>query len=146
MSVEKITKAEVLKRFAEQGVSAPKHYAVKCVVCETVQSMASLVKAGDTPKGAEGHFGFSCEGRLTNVGPLPSEKARGKRADARRQMRGCDWTLGGLFTIHKLVIIDDDDPKKEHPFFELASPEEAQKLEAWVTAEGAQSVPQEAKQ
>jgi hypothetical protein len=37
---------------------------------------------------------------------------------------GCDWTLGGLFSFAKLVVVTEDG--KPHPRFEIATPEEAQ--------------------
>jgi len=89
--------------------------------------MASLIKAGAPTDEVEPHLGFSCEGRFSNAGPWPSDKRRGKIVEARRLVRGCDWTLGGLFRIHTLEVIDAEG--KPHPMFEVASPEEAKALE-----------------
>ena len=36
----------------------------------------------------------------------------------------CNWTLGGLFALHKLEVVTPDGEK--HPRFELATPAEAQ--------------------
>lgn len=120
---EKITRAELVERFESQGVSGKRHYAVKCVVCDTVQSMTSLVAAGAPKEKAGYFFGFSCEGRLNGAGEWPREV----KNQTKRTKRGCDWFLGGLFTIHKLEVHHDG---KIHPFFNIASAEEAQALEA----------------
>jgi hypothetical protein len=74
---------------------------------------------GKPPEDVEKYFGFSCIGRVTGAG----EHKRGAKPG-----KGCDWSLGGLFRLHRLVIVDDEG--KEHPFFELATPEEAQAHEA----------------
>lgn len=124
--MEKITVEELHARMKAQGVSAREHIAFKCPVCGTVQSIASLSKAG-VPAKVENYLGFSCEGRFTGAGPWPSSKAKGERADSRRAIRGCDWTLGGLLRIHDLTVIKPDG--SEHPSFVLATPEEARELE-----------------
>lgn len=129
--MEKITVAELHGRLKAQGVSNRNHVAFVCVMCGTVQSMASLVRAGATQDRAERMIGFSCEGRLTNAGPWAPETERSEKAKARRLVRGCDWTLGGLFTLHKLAVVTEDG--EEHPRFQLASPEQAQALEREMT-------------
>ncbi|WP_158809631.1 VVA0879 family protein [Beijerinckia sp. L45] len=108
-----------------QGVS-PRNMAAICPICGTIQSMASLVRAGAPKDKVEDYFAFSCEGRFTGVGPLPSEKDRSAAAKARRSQRGCDWTLGGLFSLHKLTIVYPDG--KERPSFQIATAEQAQAL------------------
>lgn len=129
--MEKITVEEAHSRFRAQGVSAREHIAFKCVICGTVQSMASLIKAGCKPEQAENCIGFSCEGRFSDAGPWPSEKSRSKASIERRKVRGCDWTLGGFFKLHKLSVICEDG--KESPTFEIATAKEAQALEALMT-------------
>lgn len=127
--IERLPLAEFLERFKAQRVPR-EHLAVKCVVCATVQSMHSLIVAGagKTPADVEKYFGFSCVGRWTKAGPF----IRGKTPSG----RGCDWTLGGLLTIHTLEVIDDEG--KAHPHFQPASPEEAQALMAsFATPAGA---------
>lgn len=98
-----------------QGV--PKlHLAMKCPVCQTVQSPADLIAAGagkDMDE-VEKYVGFSCVGRFTGSGPHKKDEAPG---------RGCNWTLGGFFSIHKLEVVTPDG--KKHMRFELATPEEA---------------------
>ncbi len=117
-----------------QGVSAYENIAFVCVICGTVQSIASLVLAGATPEEAERMVGFSCEGRLTKAGPWPSPKKNSADVRKRRQRRGCDWTLGGLFRVHKLEIVIEGEPP--YPRFELATPEQARDLERTVKARG----------
>jgi hypothetical protein len=118
-----ISIAELHARFKAQGVSAREHIAFRCVVCSTVQSIASLQRAGCPADKAESQIGFSCEGRWNNAGAWPSDA----RKAARRTVRGCDWTLGGLFRIHKLEVVNED--RKAQPIFEIATPEEAQALQ-----------------
>lgn len=137
--VEVISYEELIKRCEAQRVSGAIHYAFRCVICGTIQSGATLKRAGATAEKASNMIGFSCEGRLTDAGPWPSDKDTSRKARARRQVRGCDWTLGGLFTLHKLAV--DIPPEREsdmtpsegyrRPCFELATPEEAQELERW---------------
>lgn len=125
--MERITIEQLHERFKAQGVSAREHIAFKCPVCGTVQSIASLTKAGAPPAKIENFVGFSCEGRFSNAGPWPSDKRKGRAFDARRAVRGCDWTLGGLFRIHNLEVINAEGVPQ--PTFEVASAEEAQALE-----------------
>lgn len=115
--------AEFMKLFEAQGVSSYRHYAVVCPICGTVQSMASLVKSGAEKDVAPAFFGFSCEGRFNGAGPARKSKDQGKR--------GCDWTLGGLFQLHTAEIEQEDGTIE--PVFDVATPEQAQALEAEVT-------------
>lgn len=120
--VEQITVAELHDRFKAQGVSARRFIAVKCPICSTVQNMQSLIsaKAGETEDEVEKYIGFSCVGRFTKAGPFPKNGKPGS---------GCDWTLGGLFQLHKLEVIVEGQAKPSS-YFEVASPEEAKALEA----------------
>ncbi|MDF0377660.1 hypothetical protein GOC95_05520 [Methylophilus sp. YYY-1] len=97
-----------------QGVK-PVDYAFVCPRCRTVQSAQDLIKAGagENFEQVEKYLGFSCFGRFTNAG-----------APTKGQKGPCNWTLGGLFQIHNLEIVDEDG--KHHPIFEPASPELAQ--------------------
>ena len=124
--MEKITRQEAIARFKCQGVESHRDYATVCVICGTVQSMTSLVRAGAEKDKVGCFFGFSCEGRFTKAGPWPSPTDKSAKAKKRRTVRGCDWTLGGLFTLHKLEVIQDDGG--ERPCFEIATPEQAQQL------------------
>ncbi len=119
--IKRITVAELHEAFKAQGVGAREDVAVKCPICGTVQSlrMLQLVGVGKTADEAERYLGFSCVGRWTGAGPF---KKNGPPAV------GCDWTLGGLFQLHRLIVVDGlGDP---HPYFDIASPEEAQALAA----------------
>lgn len=133
MSAEIITLDEAHARMKEQGVSHQRHYAFRCPICKTVQSMASLVAAGARPDQAERSIAFSCEGRFSGAGPAASTKDKSAKAKARRAVRGCDWTLGGLFQLHKLTIEYPD--KITRPSFEIVSAQEAQALERTMMAE-----------
>lgn len=98
----------------KQGVPS-EHMAFKCPMCETVQSAFDLIKAGagSTPEEVERYVGFSCVGRFTGAGS-PRNPPDGKP---------CNWTLGGLFRMHKLTVVIEDG--SAHPSFEPATPEEA---------------------
>ncbi len=130
--MERITIDELHSRFKAQGVSAREHIAFKCINCGTVQSMASLAKAGCPADETEKYVGFSCEGRFSNAGPWPGDKNKTEKAKARRKIRGCDWTLGGLFRLHHVEVVNADG--KPEPIFDIATPDDAQALEhlmAW---------------
>lgn len=101
------------------------HLALKCPICGTVQSAHDLIAAGAGKdfEEVEKYLGFSCVGRFTNEGPHEKGTPPGK---------GCNWTLGGLFRIHKLEVVTEDG--KHHPRFEPASKEEAQQHMGEVTA------------
>lgn len=124
--IERIELAEFHRRLKAQGVSANRHYALTCPICGTVQSMASLVAAGATRESAERQIGFSCEGRLTGAGPWPR-----KPSAARKRVRGCDWSLGGLFRLHRLEVIAEGEV---HPRFEVATADQAQALASAIDA------------
>src|SRR5258708_33418355 len=106
--MEVISVEEAHARMKAQQVSARDHVAFKCPICGTVQSMTSLVKAGAPQEKVENLIGFSCEGRFTGVGPFPSPKDKTAKARKRRAQRGCDWTLGGFFRVHKLEVETPD--------------------------------------
>ena len=130
---EQISVAEFHARLKAQGVSDQNHVAFICPICGTVQSMASLCRAGATPERAERLVGFSCEGRLTDAGagatPERAERLVGFSCEGRLTdaVRGCDWTLGGLFSLHELEVVTEDGEK--HPRFVIASPAQARELE-----------------
>lgn len=130
MSVERIDVAEFHRRCKAQSVSAREHIALVCPVCGTVQSMASLIRAGAEADTVENFLGFSCEGRFSNAGSWPGSADGSAAAKKRRLVRGCNWTLGGFLKIHRLEVVDDDGP---HPRFELATPEQARTLETLMT-------------
>lgn len=110
-----------------QGVDSHEEFAFVCPMCETVQNGRDLIAvgAGETFDEIEKHLAFSCVGRWTNAGPPRKTKNDGK---------ACNWTLGGLFTVHKLEVVTPDGEK--HPRFELATPEQAQELVRQQKAKG----------
>lgn len=97
-----------------QGVPH-EHIAVVCPMCGTIQSGADLIAAGAGADfdAVEKYLGFSCVGRFTGA-EGPRKKPDGKP---------CNWTLGGLFSLHKLEVVTPDGNR--HPRFELVSPDEA---------------------
>lgn len=105
-----------------QGVDK-EDYAFICPACSTVQSARWLIKAGAGKdfEEVEGYLGFSCVGRFTGAG------------DKREEGKGCNWTCGGLFQIHKLTVITPDGEK--HPRFEIATPEQAAQLKTALEGE-----------
>lgn len=120
--MERIDTIELHRRMKAQGVSAREHIAFKCPMCSTVQSMTSLVHWGAPADKVENYIGFSCEGRFGGAGPYVEGSAN----------RGCDWTLGGLLSLHKMEVVLPDG--RVQPSFELASAEEAKALEAEFAA------------
>lgn len=116
MAMKTMSLQEFHAALKQQGVPR-EHLASKCPICGTTQSATDLIKAGagENFDAVERYLGFSCVGRWTNAGSHKRGDAPGK---------GCDWTLGGLFQMHKLEVVTDDG--KKHPRFELATPEEAQ--------------------
>lgn len=118
--IKRVPVVELHAAMKAQGVSAREHIACKCVICGTVQSVDDFMRATGKPADeVEKYFGFSCIGRFTSAGPHKRGAKPGK---------GCDWSLGGLFRLHTVVVVTEDG--KDHPFFELATPEEARAHEA----------------
>lgn len=117
MTRDTISLDEFRARLKAQGVRGRMHFAFKCPICATVQSLTSFACAGAKADEAEKYIGFSCIGRVTGAG-APRKEPDGNP---------CNWTLGGLLQIHNLVVLDEDG--KPHPHFEIATPEEAQALE-----------------
>ena len=103
-----------------QGVKSHENIAGICPMCGTVQSARDLIAAGAGADfdAVEKYLGFSCVGRFVGAGS-PRKKPDGKP---------CNWTLGGLFALHKLEVVTPDG--KHHPRFELAAPAQAQQHEA----------------
>lgn len=116
--MKSVSLAEFHEQMKAQGVPF-EHVAFKCVMCGTIQSAQSLINAGagKTLDEVEKYIAFSCVGRWTNAGPQTRGTAPGK---------GCDWTLGGLFRIHKVEVVYPDGSGRA--CFELATPEEAREL------------------
>ncbi len=70
-----------------------------CPNCQTVQSGKNFLDLGMKGEEIQKYIGFSCIGRFNDC------------------KTGCDWTLGGLFQCHKMIVIDEKG--KEHPRFEF---------------------------
>lgn len=114
--MRKIPLAQFQEELKAYGVPI-EHCAFKCPICGTIQSAQDLIQAGAGPDfdAVEKYLAFSCVGRFTGAGSHREGVPPGY---------GCDWTLGGLLTLHDLAVITPDG--KEHPRFELATPEEAE--------------------
>lgn len=114
--MKEITSEEFVAQLKAQGVPR-RHVALICPMCKTPQSMDCLIAAGagKTEDDVEGFIGFSCVGRWTKAGS-PRKEPDGKP---------CNWTLGGLLSMHNLVVIHEG---KKHPRFEPATREQAQAL------------------
>lgn len=63
----------------------------RCPACKTLQSANDLIKAGAGKNfnEVEKYLAFSCVGRFD-------------------KNKGCNWTLGGLFSMHELEVITPD--------------------------------------
>lgn len=94
------------KAWLEEGSrlygAEPTTWRFRCVKCNGTQSVMECMEAGMAPEQAF----FSCIGRY-------------------KAGIGCDWTLGGLFRIHTLEVIDDEGVA--HAVFEFADSEAARK-------------------
>jgi hypothetical protein len=99
-----------------QGVKRREDIALVCPMCGTVQTAQDLIDAGAGTDFdlVEKYLGFSCVGRFTGKGS-PRKQPDGE---------ACNWTLGGLFALHKLEVETEDG--KRHPRFEPATPAQAQ--------------------
>lgn len=113
--MEKLSPEEFRALLKAQGV-APLDYAFRCPLCGTVQSARWLIKAGAGKDfdAVNGCVGFSCVGRYTGKKSPSVEQGEG---------HGCNWTLGGLLSLHELEVIKPDGVS--HPRFEPASAAEA---------------------
>ncbi len=113
-----LTLDEFQSRLIAQNVPR-KHYTFICPMCGTLQSATDLIKvgAGENFDEVEKYLAFSCIGRWTHANPPPVTDKKGTQI-------GCNWTLGGLFSCHDLVVLTPDDTK--HPRFLPATPEQAQ--------------------
>ena len=116
--MRRITIKEFHAELKNQKVNSMEDLAFTCPICHTIQSARDLIAAGagNNLEEVERYLAFSCIGRFTNVGPHKKGTPPG---------HGCNWTLGGLFSLHTLEVVTEDG--KIHPRFEIATPEEAQK-------------------
>ncbi|MFK0570831.1 VVA0879 family protein [Endozoicomonas sp.] len=94
-----ITLDELKTILKAQDVENPEHYQFICPSCKTVQTAQDLIDAGagETFDEVQKYLAFSCIGRFT-------------------EDKGCDWTLGGLFQIHKVEVLFEDGTNR--PIFE----------------------------
>lgn len=115
--VERIMLDEFRARLRAQGVPTKEDVAFKCPMCATVQTIGDMMDLGKSREDAERMIGFGCIGRITGAGP--SEDGRPKPGTT-----GCDWSLGGLFKMHRLEVVDEDGGIR--PLFEICDQAEAQ--------------------
>ncbi len=113
--MQRMTIEEFHASLSSQGLPRD-DLALVCPMCGTVQSARDLMAAGagSTFEEVEKYLGFSCVGRFTGEGS-PRKVRDGKP---------CNWTLGGLFSTHKLEVIDGEG--RAHPRFVPATAVEAQ--------------------
>lgn len=114
--MQQMTVAEFHAALSAQGVSAREHLALICPLCRCIQSAQDLIDAGAGADfdSVERYLGFSCVGRWMG----------GKSPRANPDGKPCDWTLGGLFPLHELVVLTGDGER--HPRFLPATAEQAQ--------------------
>lgn len=99
----------------------PDGWRFKCTSCGHVQSIGEVIKRHPELDGADikAWIYFSCEGRQWACKREKPEV-------------GCDWTLGGLFQIHKIAVVAPDG--KAIPAFEFDHPEGMDRIVAAGTA------------
>ncbi|MBL0928510.1 MAG: hypothetical protein IBJ15_00065 [Alphaproteobacteria bacterium] len=104
--------AEVERQIGHAPASEGDHLRITfvCPMCACVQDGADFLEAGAGRDWAEieTHVGFSCIGQWKKAKP-PRAKPDGEP---------CDWTVGGLFKVHTLEVMDE--AGIAHPMFELA--------------------------
>lgn len=121
--MKKITAHEYRLKLKAQGVSGSDHHAFKCPSCGTAQSIAMMLKQGIPREIAEKEIGISCIGRHAEK----TFVSRAERIRKQKTLLGCDWTLQGAISLHKLEVICVDN--MVHPQFEVATSIEAKDLE-----------------
>ena len=121
MSLPQVTTKGLYAYIDAQGVADRKDAAVVCPMCKTVQSLRSFEREGVATEVADKAIGFNCIGRYCK-----GKSAFGKEGYG-GEGPGCDYTLGGLFRFPAFEVIVGEN---RHPFFQLATPEQAQSLAA----------------
>lgn len=97
-------RAEAVKRFGPDS----KNWKYKCSNCGHEQTINDFIKAGI--KEPENKVFYSCIGRWTGAeGTINNEKSP------------CNYTLGGLFKITNVSVIDEEG--KKHWVFDFAEPD-----------------------
>lgn len=95
-------KTVIIQEFKElikaQGKDRIEDVTFVCPNCKTIQSAQDLIDAGAGKDFDEvnKYLAFSCVGRWSKT-------------------KGCNWTLGGLFQIHDLEVVDEKGER--HPRF-----------------------------
>ncbi|WP_422050168.1 VVA0879 family protein [Shimia sp.] len=109
-----VTIDQFLADLKMQDAASNEHLVFKCPMCGTLQSAHDLINAGagETFEDVKKYIGFSCIGRWTGA-EGPRSKPDGLP---------CNWTLGGLLTLHSYEVKTTDG--KTHPHFEPATPDE----------------------
>lgn len=93
------------KRAAELFGDDPEKWRFVCAACGHVQTISDFLALGIDRETAYKQVHFSCIGRHTgDDGP------------------GCDWTLGGLFSIHKVEVNCPEEEGKKIMAFEFDEP------------------------
>lgn len=90
MSVKEIKLQDWKKQASEKFGSDKKNWEFKCPSCGETQTLKEF--EDNNVEDAESKFYYSCIGRWVKD-------------------RGCKWTLGGLFKIHKTEVITPDNNK-----------------------------------
>jgi hypothetical protein len=125
MSVEVITHKEWIERARERYGNDSAKWEFKCPACGHVQSIAGAVERDPDidSEAAQNWIYFACEGRHNHE-------------------VGCNWTLGGLFTIHEREVEPHpDDPDKKNVAVMLFGDEEYQSKPSREPAEAKAALP-----
>jgi hypothetical protein len=110
--VRKMTLEEFRAEVERQQAAGTEAVDIKfvCPMCKVPQSGRDLIAAGAGVDFGEvnKYLAFSCVGRFTGA-PAPRAEPDGQP---------CNWTLGGLFQTHRLVVVMPDGYHR--PTFEFA--------------------------
>lgn len=120
MAVEKISLKAWLQIAEDLFGTKPDDWRFKCPSCGHVQSTGEVLQRHPTldRNSIKEWIYFNCEGRQW--------ACKGKKPQL-----GCDWTLGGLFQIHKVEVVTPDG--KSIQAFEFAHEEGMARIVAACT-------------